>query len=109
MLDRLYSEGLEVVVPGRRERRGLWADQGGNVVQVGEGFKPRDSKTTTAYIGLLGYGTAIRAAALRSSETFGSRVGVFNIDDELAALEFRPGLDADAANTLLAQVARRRK
>jgi len=36
-------------------------------------------------------------------------VGVFNIDDELAALEFRPGLDADAANTLLAQVARRRK
>ena len=109
MLNRLYSEGLEVVVPGRRERRGLWADQGGNVVQIGEGFKPRDSKTTTAYIGLLGYGTAIRAAALRSSHTFGSRVGVFNIDDELAALEIRPGLDIDAANTLLAQFARRCK
>jgi len=109
MLDRLYSEGLEVVVPGHRERRGLWADQGGNVVQVGEGFKPRDSKTTTAYIGLLGYGTAIRAAALRSTDTFGSRVGVFNIDDELAALEFRPGLDTDAAHALLAQVARSRK
>jgi len=109
MLHRLYSEGLEVVVPGRRERRGLWADQGGNVVQVGEGFKPRDSKTTTAYIGLLGYGTAIRAAALRSSDTFGSRVGVFNIDDELAALEFRPGLDTDTANTLLTQIAQRGK
>jgi hypothetical protein len=109
MLNRLYSEGLEVVVPGRRERRGLWADQGGNVVQIGEGFKPRESKTTMAYIGLLGYGTAIRAAALRSSDTFGSRVGVFNIDDELAALEFRPGLDADAANTLLAHVAPRRR
>lgn len=109
MLNRLYSEGLEVVVPGRRERRGLWADQGGNVVQVGEGFKPRDSKTTTAYIGLLGYGTAIRAAALRSSDTFGSRVGVFNIDNELAALEFRPGLDTDTANTLLAQIAHRHK
>jgi len=109
MLDRMYSEGLEVVVPGRRERRGLWADQGGNVVQVGEGFKPRDSKTASAYIGLLGYGTAIRAAALRSTDTFGSRVGVFNIDDELAALEFRPGLDTDAAHVLLAQVARSRK
>lgn len=109
MLDRLYSEGLEVVVPGRRERRGLWADQGDNVVQVGEGFKPRDSKTQTAYIGLLGYGTAIRAAALRSSDTFGSRVGVFNIDDEFAALEFRPGLDTEVASTLLSQVARRRK
>jgi hypothetical protein len=109
MLNRLYSEGLEVVVPGRRERRGLWADQGGNVVQVGEGFKPRDSKSTTAYIGLLGYGTAIRAAALRSSDTFGSRVGVFNVDDELAALEFRPGLDSDTANTLLAHLAHRHK
>ncbi|MFM7898208.1 MAG: hypothetical protein ACKO97_04490, partial [Actinomycetota bacterium] len=58
---------------------------------------------------LLGYGTAIRAAALRSNDTFASRVGVFNIDDELAALEFRPGLDTDAASTLLAQVARRRR
>ncbi|MFM8645184.1 MAG: hypothetical protein ACKODN_08205, partial [Actinomycetota bacterium] len=109
MLDRLYSEGLEVVVPGRRERRGLWADQGDNVVQVGEGFKPSQSKTQTAYIGLLGYGTAIRAAALRSSDTFGSRVGVFNIDDELAAVEFRPGLDVEAASALLSQAARRRK
>ena len=78
-------------------------------MQVGEGFKPRDSKTTTAYIGLLGYGTAIRAAALRSSDTFGSRVGVFNIDNELATLEFRPGLDTDTANTLLAQIAHRHK
>lgn len=104
MIDRLHSEGLEVVVPGRRERRGLWADHGGNVVQVGEGFKPRDSKTSSAYIGLLGYGTVIRAAALRSNDTFSSRVGVFNIDDEFSALEFRPGLDAVLARLLLAQI-----
>ena len=104
MIDRLHSEGLEVVVPGRRERRGLWADHGGNVVQVGEGFKPRDSKTSSAYIGLLGYGTVIRAAALRSNDTFSSRVGVFNIDDEFSALEFRPGLDAVLARSLLAQI-----
>ena len=104
MIDRLHSEGLEVVVPGRRERRGLWADHGGNVVQVGEGFKPRDSKTSSAYIGLLGYGTVIRAAALRSNDTFSSRVGVFNIDDEFSALEFRPGLDTVLARLLLAQI-----
>lgn len=102
MIDRLYEEGLEAVVPGRRERRGLWADQGGNVVQVGEGFGPREAKTTSAYIGLLGYGTVIRTAALRSANPFGSRVGVFNIDDEFAALEFRPSLDADTAAALLA-------
>ena len=102
MVDRLYSEGLEVVVPGRRERRGLWADQDGIVTQVGEGFRPRESKSTTAYIGLLGYGTAIRTAALRSSAPFAERVGVYNIDDELAALEFRPGLDHAAAAALLA-------
>jgi hypothetical protein len=102
MVDRLYQEGLEVVVPGRRERRGLWADQDGIVTQVGEGFRPRESKSTTAYIGLLGYGTAIRTAALRSSAPFAERVGVYNIDDELAALEFRPGLDHAAATALLA-------
>ncbi|NDC90568.1 MAG: glycosyltransferase [Acidimicrobiia bacterium] len=101
MIDRLYSEGLEVVVPGRRERRGLWADQDGAVVQVGEGFKPRDLKTTTAYIGLLGYGTAIRTAALRSDSPFAARVGVFHVDDEFAALEFRPSLDLDTATALL--------
>ena len=109
MIDRLYEEGLEAVVPGRRERRGLWADQGGNVVQVGEGFGPRDSKTTSAYIGLLGYGTVIRTAALRSTNPFGSRVGVFHIDDEFAALEFRPSLDGDTAAALLAHRARGRK
>ena len=68
-------------------RRGLWADQDGIVTQVGEGFRPRESKSTTAYIGLLGYGTAIRTAALRSSAPFAERVGVYNIDDELAALD----------------------
>jgi hypothetical protein len=101
MVDRLHTEGLEVVVPGRRERRGLWADQDGNVTQVGEGFRPRDTKSTTAYIGLLGYGTAIRTAALRSAAPFAARVGVYNIEDEIAALEFRPGIDADVAKVLL--------
>jgi len=102
MIYRLYAEGLEVVVPGRRESRGLWADQDGAVVQVGEGFKPRDMKTTTAYIGLLGYGTAIRTAALRSASPFAARVGVFHVDDEFAALEFRPSLDPGTATALLA-------
>ncbi|MFM8264493.1 MAG: hypothetical protein ACKOAI_00265, partial [Acidimicrobiia bacterium] len=65
-------------------------------------FRPRESKSTTAYIGLLGYGTVIRTAALRSPAPFAERVGVYNIDDELAALEFRPGLDHAAAAALLA-------
>ncbi|NDE21146.1 MAG: hypothetical protein EBZ98_05790, partial [Actinobacteria bacterium] len=65
-----------------------------------------EAKTTSAYIGLLGYGTVIRTAALRSANPFGSRVGVFNIDDEFAALEFRPSLDADTAAALLAHRAR---
>jgi hypothetical protein len=43
---------------------------------------------------------------LRSANPFGSRVGVFNIDDEFAALEFRPSLDADTAAALLAHRAR---
>jgi len=101
MLDRLYAEGLEVVVAGRRERRGLWADDNGVVVQVGEGFKPRETKTSSAYIGLLGYGTILRSAALRGQEPFASRVGVFEVSDELSSLEFRSSIDLLLARRLL--------
>jgi len=101
MIVGLYSDGPEVVGPARRESRGLWADQDGAVAQVGEGFKPRDMTTTTASIGLLDYGTAIRTAALRSASPFAARVGVFHVDDEFAALEFRPSLDPGTAAALL--------
>jgi len=101
MLDRLYAEGLEVVVASRRERRGLWADDNGVVVQVGEGFKPRETKTSSAYIGLLGYGTILRSAALRGQEPFASRVGVFEVPDEISSLEFRSSLDLPLARRLL--------
>ena len=101
MLDRLYAEGLEVVVAGRRERRGLWADDNGVVVQVGEGFKPRETKTSSAYIGLLGYGTILRSAALRGQEPFASRVGVFEVPDEISSLEFRSSIDLPLARRLL--------
>lgn len=104
MLDRLYSEGLEVVVAGRRERRGLWADDQGVVVQVGEGFKPRELKTSSAYIGLLGYGTVIRSAALRGREPFGSRVGVFEVSDEITSLEFRSNVNLELGRRLLDEV-----
>jgi hypothetical protein len=106
MLDRLYSEGLEVVVAGRRERRGLWADDQGVVVQVGEGFKPRELKTSSAYIGLLGYGTVIRSAALRGREPFGSRVGVFEVSDEITSLEFRSNVNLELGRRLLDEVDR---
>jgi rhamnosyltransferase len=103
MLDRLYAEGLEVVVAGRRERRGLWADDNGVVVQVGEGFKPRELKKSSAYIGLLGYGTIIRGAALRGQDPFRSRVGVFEVSDEITSLEFRSGMNLRLARRLFDQ------
>lgn len=105
MLDRLYAEGLDVVVAGRRERRGLWAGNSDNIAQVGDGFKPRDLKTSSAYVGLLGYGTVIRGAALRGQDVFGSHVGVFEVSDELISLEFRSSMDLRLARLLFDQVA----
>lgn len=105
MLDRLYAEGLDVVVAGRRERRGLWAGNSDNIAQVGDGFKPRDLKTSSAYVGLLGYGTVVRGAALRGQDVFGSHVGVFEVSDELISLEFRSSMDLRLARLLFDQVA----
>lgn len=104
MIDRLYAEGLDVVFAGRRERRGLWAGTSGNVVQVGEGFKPRDLKISSAYIGLFGYGTIVRGAALRGQDVFGSHVGVFEVLDEIISLEFRSSMDLQLARLLFDQV-----
>jgi len=84
----------------------LWADDQGVVVQVGEGFKPRELKTSSAYIGLLGYGTVIRSAALRGREPFGSRVGVFEVSDEITSLEFRSNVNLELGRRLLDEVDR---
>lgn len=100
MLRRLFAEGLEVVIAGRRERRGLWAVQGDEVTQVGEGFMPRDRKSTSAYIGLLGYGAVLRSAALRGNP-LADRVGVYEVDSEISTLEFRSGMEESIARELL--------
>lgn len=100
MLQQLFSEGLEAVIPGRRERRGLWSVRGTEVIQIGEGFMPRDRKSTSAYIGLLGYGAILRSAALRTNP-FHERVGVYEVKDDFAAMEFRSGIDEFLATQLL--------
>ncbi len=104
MLKQLFAEGLEAVIPGRRERRGLWSVRGTDVNQIGEGFMPRDRKSTSAYIGLLGYGAVLRSAALRANP-FHERVGVYEIKDEFAAMEFRFGIDEALATQLLKMTA----
>jgi len=65
---------------------------------------PRDRKSTSAYIGLLGYGAVLRSAALRANP-FHERVGVHEVKDEFAAMESRFGIDEALATQLLKMTA----
>lgn len=101
MLERLAAEGLDTVVAGRREMRGVWIAHDGDVAQVGEGFKPRAAKRDAAWIGMLGLGLVTRAVSLRSREVFVRNVGIHEVTEPLAAVEVRDARTYDALAGLL--------
>jgi hypothetical protein len=101
MLERLVAEGLDTVVAGRREMRGVWLAHEGDVAQVGEGFKPRSAKRDAAWIGLLGLGLVTRAVSLRAREVFARNVGIHEVREPLAGIEVREARTYEALASLL--------
>lgn len=101
MLERLAAEGLDTVVAGRREMRGVWLAHDGDVAQIGEGFKPRAAKRDAAWIGLIGLGLVTRAVSLRSREVFSRNAGIHEVAEPLAAVEVRDAATYGALAGLL--------
>lgn len=89
MIERLLADGLDTVMAGKRETRGIWIEQNGNLDLFGEGFMPRALKKENAIIGLAGFGCITYPEFIRSGNLRGGRLGVFEVSDPYAAIEVR--------------------
>lgn len=101
MIQRLIDEGLDTVVAGRHEDRGIWTESDGSVKLLGDGFMPRKLKKDKNLIGLLGLGFVTRASTLRTGEILGGRVGIYEIDNPLYTIEFNRGMPFDFMKILV--------
>ena len=98
MISRLVSEGLDTVVAARKESRGMWMEQEGEVTLLADGFMPRQFKRGHALVGLLGLGCVTHPMFLRAGNMFDGKVGIFEAAHPLSAIEVR-----DAATLALAE------
>ena len=89
MIERLLDDGLDTVMAGKRETRGIWIEQNGNLDLLGEGFMPRALKKENAIIGLAGFGCVTFPEFIRSGTLRGGRLGIFEVSDPYAAIEVR--------------------
>lgn len=102
MIERLIEEGLDTVIAAKREDRGIWVQDGSESRLLAEGFMPRKLKQNAAMIGLLGLGCVTHPMFLRTANIFGGKLGVFEIEDQIAAMELRSAHERQLAQPLLA-------
>jgi CMP-N-acetylneuraminic acid synthetase len=100
MILQHVNEGLDTVVAARKETRGIWMEQEGEAVLLAEGFMPRQFKRNNAMIGLLGLGCVTHPMFLRSGNLFDGKVGIFEVDHPLSAIEVRNAATLELAEQL---------
>lgn len=101
MIRQTVSDGLDTVMPARRETRGIWLEKKGEARLLGEGFMPRDLKQTHAMVGLTGLACVTHPMFIRQGELRGGRLGIYEVSDPLAAIEVRDAATADLAAHML--------
>lgn len=101
MIARLVNEGLDTVVAARKETRGIWMQEEGEAVLLGEGFMPRQFKRSHAMVGLLGLACVTHPMLLRVGNMFDGKVGIFEVDNPLSAIEVRNATTLSVAEQLL--------
>jgi CMP-N-acetylneuraminic acid synthetase/GT2 family glycosyltransferase len=100
MIARLVSEGLDTVIAARKETRGIWMQQEGEAVLLADGFMPRQFKRQHAMVGLLGLGCVTHPMFLRAGTMFDGKVGIFEVDHPLSAVEVRDAATQELAEQL---------
>ncbi len=90
MITRLVTEELDTVIAARKETRGIWmGEEDEDAVLLGEGFMPRQFKRQQALIGLLGLACVTHPMLLRTGSMMDAKVGIFEVDHPLSAIEVR--------------------
>lgn len=97
MIRRVVAEGLDTVIAARREKRGIWLEEEGELKLLGEGFMPRNLKESKTIVGLMGLACVTHPMFVRQGDLKGGRLGIFEVTDPLAALEVRDAATAELA------------
>jgi rhamnosyltransferase len=89
MIYRFVSEGLDTLIAGVEEKRGMLLKKGSEIKIIEEGFMPRSLKETKSIVGMLGFGCISYLANLRERNIFGGKLGVYEIDNYLSTIEIK--------------------
>lgn len=91
MISKLIHEGFDTVIAGHPETRSLWLQDTveGVITPVGEGFMPRELKTTRAIIGMMGFACVTRPVCVRTGSILKENVGIFELPDPMCSVEVR--------------------
>jgi glycosyltransferase involved in cell wall biosynthesis len=100
MIRQLVTEGLDTVVPARKEYNSCWIEKDGSYQRIDHGHIPRQFKQPT-YTGLKGLGCVTHAATIREGRFFGTNVGMYEISDSLSCIEARSCEDCDLAEAII--------
>lgn len=89
MIRHLLSSGLDTVIAGKKEHRGIWKHDGKTLKPLGDLIDvPRKFKEPT-FITYRGLGCVTHPQFLRGGSIFGPRVGIFEFDTPLSEVEIR--------------------
>lgn len=101
MIRQLVQQGLDTVVPARKEYNSCWIEKDGAYKRIDHGHVPRQFKQTT-YIGIKGLGCVTHAATIREGRFFGPKVGIYELPDTLSTIEVRNQEDCDLVEAIIA-------
>lgn len=106
MIRQLVSQGLDTVIPARKEYNSCWIEDDGAYKRIDRGHIPRQFKQPT-YTGIKGLGCVAHAAPIREGRLFGSKVGIYEIPGFLSCIEIRSREDCELAEAIMASGCRR--
>ena len=86
MIQQLIDNGLDSVIPVRKEFRSCWANKNNEIKRIDEGFMPRSLKEPI-YIGLVGLACVTHPVFIREGRRLGDKVGVVEVNDSFSSIE----------------------
>jgi CMP-N-acetylneuraminic acid synthetase len=91
MIGHLVSQGMDTVIASRKESRGIWLKTESETHMLAEGFMPRQLKKSHAMVGLMGFACITHPMFLRQGDLLKGKLGIFEIEHPLSALEVHEG------------------
>ena len=104
MILHLLEDGYDSVIAARRESGWLWHENhDGRYDRVDSGDIPRKFKEKSL-IGLHGLGCVTYPEFIRNEQMLGNKIGLYEIEQPLAGIEFRDDFSSDLASKILEKI-----